>query len=219
MPDPTPSTSPTPTATPIEEDPSPDRPTEEDPSPDQEDNRPSHQKRSKNNPLFELNSAMANVDVLALAKASVANQGIRLGSADAPVKVEVFHDLKCGMCGYWFQDILPKLRAVYVVKGDIQFSFIDDPLIMREPGITLASATFCAGDPNKYLAYAHKIYADMKTSDTSKVDQYTKDLNLNLPIFKKCLADKGKINQLNANVKRASEENINGTPMFLLMVN
>ncbi len=194
---------------------------EEDPSPDPSPSptrRPPHPFYgiSYDEPITIPDSIRASVDIIKLTKKSIYAKGSSLGDPEAVIKVEVFHDLKCGMCKYWFFDTLPTLTKEYVEKGLVEFKFLDYPLIMREPEITLANATLCAGDQSKYLEYANKLYSDMKNSNQSKIYDYAEVLGLDLQDFRTCVESKVKIKQIKDNVEKGEIAGINGTPMFLI---
>ncbi len=65
--------------------------------------------------------------------AGVPQEGDRLGSADAPVSVQLFNDLQCGTCADAFLDTVPSLAERYARPGDVQllirhYSFARNPL-------------------------------------------------------------------------------------------
>jgi Thioredoxin len=50
----------------------------------------------------------------------IPQEGDRLGSADAPVSIQVFNDLQCGSCRANFLDTIPGLVEDYVRPGDVK---------------------------------------------------------------------------------------------------
>lgn len=52
--------------------------------------------------------------------AGVPQEGDRVGSADAPVSIQVFNDLQCGTCAGAFVDTIPPLVERYARPGDVQ---------------------------------------------------------------------------------------------------
>ncbi|HEX5763329.1 MAG TPA: thioredoxin domain-containing protein [Solirubrobacterales bacterium] len=52
--------------------------------------------------------------------AGVPQEGDRLGSADAPVTVQVFNDLQCGTCAEAFVGTIPPLVERYARPGDVK---------------------------------------------------------------------------------------------------
>ncbi len=63
----------------------------------------------------------------------VPQEGDRLGSADAPVSIQVFNDLQCSSCRSGFLSPIPSLVEDYVRPGDVQllmrhYSVAQNPL-------------------------------------------------------------------------------------------
>lgn len=52
--------------------------------------------------------------------AGVPQEGDRVGSADAPVSVQIFNDLQCGTCADAFVDTVPPLVERYARPGDVK---------------------------------------------------------------------------------------------------
>jgi protein-disulfide isomerase len=53
----------------------------------------------------------------------VRQDGDRIGSPDAPVKIEVFDDLQCGNCREQFVSTIPTLITDYVRPGDVRLDY------------------------------------------------------------------------------------------------
>lgn len=53
----------------------------------------------------------------------VPEEGIRLGSSDAPVTIQVFNDLQCANCREAFLDTMPGLIEKYVRPGDVKLLY------------------------------------------------------------------------------------------------
>jgi len=63
----------------------------------------------------------------------IPQEGDRLGSADAPVSIQVFNDLQCGNCRADFLGTIPGLAEGYARPGDVQllmrhYSVAENPL-------------------------------------------------------------------------------------------
>jgi protein-disulfide isomerase len=63
----------------------------------------------------------------------VPQEGERLGSADAPVTIQVFADLQCGSCREDFLSTIPALTTDYARQGDVKllmrhYSVAENPL-------------------------------------------------------------------------------------------
>jgi protein-disulfide isomerase len=64
--------------------------------------------------------------------ADIPTDGYALGSADAPVTVEVFEDFQCPYCGLFTQQIEPQLVEAFVRPGIARLVFRDLPFLGEE---------------------------------------------------------------------------------------
>lgn len=64
----------------------------------------------------------------------VPQEGDRVGSADAPVSIQVFNDLQCAGCASGFLEPIPELMEKYVRPGDVK-------LLMRHYSVLYAPHT------------------------------------------------------------------------------
>ncbi|NIP78563.1 MAG: thioredoxin domain-containing protein, partial [Gemmatimonadetes bacterium] len=72
---------------------------------------------------------------------------VRLGPADAPVKVVEFGDFQCPGCGEFSLRVRPVIVEQYVSTGQVQFVFYDFPLVsIHDHAVLAARAARCAGD-------------------------------------------------------------------------
>ena len=67
----------------------------------------------------------------------IPQDGPRLGSADAPVSVQVFNDMQCDPCSDWNQQVVAPLISGPVRSGDIQLVYHNFP--MTESGFFLGA--------------------------------------------------------------------------------
>jgi protein-disulfide isomerase len=84
----------------------------------------------------EAGREVVEVDGIVAAQATfggVPQEGDRLGSADAPVSVQLFNDLQCSSCAEAFLDTVPPLAEKYARPGDAKllmrhYSFARNPV-------------------------------------------------------------------------------------------
>ncbi|HEY6550691.1 MAG TPA: thioredoxin domain-containing protein, partial [Solirubrobacterales bacterium] len=53
----------------------------------------------------------------------VPQEGDRLGSADAPVSIQIFNDLQCSSCRHDFLSTIPALVSGYARPGDVRLLY------------------------------------------------------------------------------------------------
>jgi protein-disulfide isomerase len=86
--------------------------------------------------------------------------GATLGSADAPVVMEVYGDFQCPVCGRHSLDVEPSLVNKYVTSNQLQIVHHDINLLGRggDESLTPALGGYCAIEQGKYWDYNHWIY-------------------------------------------------------------
>jgi protein-disulfide isomerase len=86
--------------------------------------------------------------------------GMTLGSADAPVVMEVYSDFQCPVCAKHALDVEPSLVNKYVAQGQVQVVHHDINLLGRGTDESLIPALggYCANEQDKYWDYSHWIY-------------------------------------------------------------
>lgn len=139
-----------------------------------------------------------------------------VGNIYAPVRVTVFHDLKCGMCKQAFNDLVPKLLQEFASDPRVAFVFREFPLGLRDEETALAVAAKCAGEQQHYLEFAQLLYRDMKNVSSANANRYARKLQLNLSQFTKCVANPATLGRVRADVSLGGEVGVTGTPTFLV---
>ena len=78
----------------------------------------------------------------------IPQDGPRLGSADAPVSIQVFNDMSCDPCSDWNQEVIVPLIQGPVRSGDIQLVYHNFP--MTESGFFLGAYAAVAAAKQDY---------------------------------------------------------------------
>src|SRR5215475_5242531 len=81
--------------------------------------------------IVEISTQKADDDIIRIAGISEAQEifggipqeGDRLGSADAPVTIQVFNDLQCSSCREAFLTTIPALAEGYARPGDVKLLY------------------------------------------------------------------------------------------------
>lgn len=81
--------------------------------------------------IVEVSTQKADTDVVHIAGISeaqelfggVPQEGDRLGSADAPVTIQIFNDLQCSSCREAFLSTIPALAENYARPGDVKLLY------------------------------------------------------------------------------------------------
>src|SRR4029453_774368 len=78
----------------------------------------------------------------------IPQDGPRLGSADAPVSIQVFNDMSCDPCSDWNQEVIVPLIQGPVRSGDVQLVYHNFP--MKESGFFLGAYAAVAAAKQDY---------------------------------------------------------------------
>lgn len=89
--------------------------------------------------------------------AGVAQQGLVLGSATAPVTLVEYADLQCPYCAAWTQQTLPVLVADYVRRGRLRIVFYGLAFLGPDSRSAL-TATLAAGRQNRLWDVLDALY-------------------------------------------------------------
>lgn len=155
---------------------------------------------------------------------------VRLGPADAPVKVVEFGDFQCPACGQFSLQVRPTIIDQYVTTGKVQFVFYDFPLVsIHDHSVLAARAARCAGDqtlgdPDQtaYWAYHDKLYQEQNNwaykqgSVVRDFIDYARDLGLDTDAFGTCLKSDKYADVVTANRRLGDQLRISGTPTILV---
>lgn len=146
--------------------------------------------------------------------------GLSMGKADAPVKVEEYSDFQCPYCKQYFTDIEPIVIPKYIATGKVFFTY--NPFSFIGPESKLAAeAAFCAADQNKFWQMHYQIFTAQGVENSgiytkTKLNQLGSEIGLDLPKFRDCL-DNGKYTQRVEDANTAAMgKKVESTPSFFV---
>ncbi len=151
--------------------------------------------------------------------------GTRLGSDDAPVKLVQFEDFQCPFCLTYTLNIEPFLVEEYVKAGLLQIEFRHYPVVGRE-SVTAAVAAECAAEQNRMFEYANRLFAKQAGEDPFRPDQglfseenlveLAGDLGLDTEAFVACQARPDALSPVARGQSAAQAYGFRGTPNFVI---
>ena len=167
--------------------------------------------------------ALAILIIPSLAKPSTdvsQARGSSLGDPNAPVKVEEFGDYQCPACASFFVNLEPQIVKDYINTGKIYFSFTPFSFVGQE-SIDASQAAYCARDQGKFWEYHDTLYNNQRGENQGNfsiahLEQFAKNLNLNMDQFKTCLEGKKYSDQVQSDYNYGVGKNINSTPSFIV---
>ena len=151
--------------------------------------------------------------------------GTKLGSDDAPVKLVQFEDFQCPFCLTYTLNIEPFLVEEYVKAGLLQIEFRHYPVVGRE-SVTAAVAAECAAEQNRMFEYANRLFAKQAGEDPFRPDQglfseenlvaLAGDLGLDTEAFAACQARPDALSPVARGQSAAQAYGFRGTPNFVI---
>ncbi|MFS0656108.1 DsbA family protein [Bacillus sp. 179-C3.3 HS] len=157
-------------------------------------------------------------------KPSIKGQPV-IGDKNAAVQIVEFGDYKCPSCKAFEKDIFPKLKADFIDKGDVSFSFINFPLPVHGEGATLAalaSEEVWKEDPKNFWAFHEAVFSAQPEGEAEWVtpakltELAKKTTKIDTDKLKENLSKKTYQSQLNTDDQMVNELKVNSTPTVFI---
>ena len=150
--------------------------------------------------------------------------GAKLGSDDAPVKMIQYEDFQCPHCLSYTRDHEGFLVEEFVKAGLLQIEFRHFPVVGQE-STTAAIGAVCAADQNRKFEFANRLFAkqadggfrpDQGAFSEEALVAVAADLGLDTDAFAACQADPDSLSRVAADQTAAQAIGFRGTPSFVL---
>ena len=139
------------------------------------------------------------------------------GSNAAPVVVVAFADYQCPACKRFETDTMPRLDAVYISTGQVQWVFRHHPIVQLHPAaLDAARAAACAGARGRFWEMHQALFADPKTMDRRSLVARADVLGLDGHALAACLDDTSVVAAVQRDIDQAMSLKLLGTPAFLV---
>ncbi|MDA8202920.1 MAG: thioredoxin domain-containing protein [Chloroflexi bacterium] len=149
-----------------------------------------------------------------------------LGSATAPVTLDVYADFQCPNCRAYAEQVEPRLVNAYVRPGTARIVLHDIAFLGKgsadtDESVQAAVAARCAEDQGRFWSYQEYLFANQGAENTgafkrSLFDAIADRLNLNRTTFDACLSDPARASEIQTDTSRALASGIHGTPTVLV---
>ncbi len=135
------------------------------------------------------------------------------GPADALVTIVEFSDYQCPFC----KRVEPTVDEIMKTYGkDVRVLWRDNPLPFHDKAVPAAKAAKAAGEQGKFWEYHAKLFENQTALANENLEQYAKDLGLNMPKWKAAFeSDKFK-ESIDADQALARQLGASGTPSFFI---
>jgi protein-disulfide isomerase len=155
-----------------------------------------------------------NQPLSAEVQAKIAGTGAPgFGPENAKVTIVEFSDFQCPYCTR-AASVVQQIKAKYGDK--VRFVFRQYPLPMHGDAHLAAQAALAAHQQGKFWEYHDLLFANQRALTRSSLEEYAKQVDLNLPLLKKALDDQALKATVDADVKLGEEVNVNGTPTVFI---
>ena len=136
------------------------------------------------------------------------------GPDTAPVTIAEFSEFQCPFCAK-ADPTVKKIADVY--KDQVRIVWKHYPLLsIHEHAMDAALAAEAARNQNKFWEYHDKLFANQESLEVERLQQYAKDIGLDLDRFEKDRLNPDTRKRVEADMAEAEALRVNGTPAFFI---
>lgn len=149
-----------------------------------------------------------------------------LGAKDAPVRVVEFADFKCPSCKQFDETILPQIKRDFIDHGDVQFYFVNYPIISPNGDsrtAAIAGEAVYKQNPQEFWKFYEAVFDQQKNESTTWATsdflvQIAKQANLSLNFdqLKKDIDDEAFAQEVDDDEAIGNRVGVNGTPTIFI---
>lgn len=139
-----------------------------------------------------------------------------MGEENAPVTIMMFSDLKCGMCKYAWDNVIPEIERNYIESGKVKIVFKDFPLGFATKEVKIAEATHCAQEQGYYLEFLALVYENQKELEVDGLASLAEQAGLDTPQFTLCLESRKYTAKVRTDFEEGESLGMEGTPWFFV---
>ena len=160
-----------------------------------------------------------------IAAASLAD-GEELGKPDATVKLEIWTDFQCPICGTLVKDYFPRLITDFVQTGQVRIVAHDIAILgatADNESVNAAVGAICAGDQGKYWQYHDYLFYNQSGENkggfsADRLKLFADYVGVDRAKWDACVADPALATQMKTNTVDASRLGVTSTPSFRVVV-
>ncbi len=160
------------------------------------------------------------VAAVAAPDAAIPQEGLVIGSADAPVTIIEYGDYQCPWCATFNTDGFQPMLAEYIATGKVRFEFRPFSFLGQE-SVNAAKAGFCAADQGKFWAMHELIYGNHNGENLGAYgDERLAEMaglaGLDMDAYQACYADPATAERVEAANQVARDAGVSSTPTFVV---
>ncbi|MCC6318993.1 MAG: thioredoxin domain-containing protein [Gemmatimonadaceae bacterium] len=143
------------------------------------------------------------------------------GKPEAKLWILVVSDFQCPFCKEYHEKTEKQVHKEFVETGIARLAYINYPLKIHKNAVPAAEAAMCGGAQDKFWPFHDRLFATVGTwgnlaSPSAAFEGIAAELKLNVPIWKKCVADHVMVPMIQADYQRGSSAGASSTPTFLI---
>jgi len=146
-------------------------------------------------------------------KQIAASDAPAFGPASSKVTLVEFSDFQCPFCSK-AATVVQQIKSKYGTK--VRFVYRQFPLSFHQNARPAAQAALAAHAQGKFWEYHDKLFANQTALERGSLEQYAKELGLNMTRFKKALDDKEFEKKVDSDLKLGGDVAVQGTPTVFL---
>ena len=136
-----------------------------------------------------------------------------MGNPDAPITLVEFTDFQCPFCSRAFNTLN---ELVQNNPDKVRIVFKHNPLPFHQKADAAHRAAEAAGMQGQFWPMYHKIFENQAHIDLPDLENYARELGLNVEQFKADMDSDAVKNRLKADIDQAKSLNVTGTPSFFM---
>jgi protein-disulfide isomerase len=143
------------------------------------------------------------------------------GASTAPLWVVEVSDFQCPFCKTWHDSVYRAFRREFVTSGTVRFAYINYPLPNHANAMPAAEAAMCAGVQGKFWEMHDGLFERQHewahVPNASPVfDSIARAQGVEVAAMRQCISSGAVRALIRADVDRAQETGVQGTPSFLV---
>jgi protein-disulfide isomerase len=157
---------------------------------------------------------------IAKAPAGVATDGFVLGSADAPVTIDLYEDFQCPACQAWGRSVFPSLVSNEITAGTVRIVFHDMAFLGPE-SIAAGRAAYAAAQHAQFWDMWATLYANQRHENSGAFNRanliaMAEGLGFDLTRFEADMDSSAALAAIDASRSAASRAGISSTPTLII---
>jgi protein-disulfide isomerase len=149
------------------------------------------------------------------------SDGLTLGDASAPAKIEVFEDFQCPACKQFSEDIEPLVLEKLVTTGKAYYVFQNYPFLDTNSAAKesrgAANASLCANEQGKFWEYHDALFVNWNGENQGAFSpdhlvEFANGLELDVQGFQACVDENRYADAVQASFDNGNKMGVNGTP-------